>query len=55
MTDQKDIRTTGLMKRLKVLKDKVVRRREQFDELMEFVEKETVYLTIPASTKYHLI
>ncbi|WP_294520350.1 HD domain-containing protein [uncultured Anaerovibrio sp.] len=54
MTDQKDIRTAELMKRLKVLKDKVVERREQFDELMEFVEKETVYLTTPASTKYHL-
>ena len=54
MTDQKDIRTTGLMKRLKALKDKVVERREQFEKLMKFVEKETVYLTTPASTKYHL-
>ena len=54
MTDQKDIRTAGLMKRLKALKDKVVERREQFEKLMEFVEKETVYLTAPASTKYHL-
>ncbi len=42
MTDQKDIRTAGLMKRLKNLKDKVVERREQFEKLMEFVEKETV-------------
>ncbi len=54
MTDQKNIRTAGLMKRLKALKDKVVERREQFEKLMEFVEKETVYLTTPASTKYHL-
>ena len=54
MKYQNEEKTVELMKRLNVLKDKVVDRREQFEELMRFVEKETVYLTAPASTKFHL-
>lgn len=54
MKYQNEEKTVELMKRLKVLKDKVVDRREQFTELIRFVEEETVYLTAPASTKFHL-
>jgi len=36
------------------LKSKVYTRKSEFEKLMEFVEKETSYLTAPASTKYHL-
>jgi len=41
-------------KRYKALKDIVADRKEQFEELMNFVEKETEYMTTPASTKFHL-
>lgn len=44
----------NLMERYESLKYKVVNRREEFLSLMNFVEKETAYLTAPASTKYHL-
>ena len=44
----------NLMERYESLKYKVVNRREEFLALMNFVEKETAYLTAPASTKYHL-
>lgn len=43
-----------VLERYEKLKSKVINRREEFLELMNFVEKETVYLTAPASTKYHL-
>ena len=43
-----------LSKRYRKLKKKVVSRKEEFEVLMEFIEKETAYLTAPASTKYHL-
>jgi hypothetical protein len=44
----------GLMGRYQALKEKVVNRKEEFAELMRFIEEETAYLTTPASTKYHL-
>lgn len=44
----------NLMERYENLKSKVIERREEFLALMNFVEKETSYLTAPASTKYHL-
>ncbi len=43
-----------LMTRYNSLKEKVVTRKAEFQSLMEFVEKETEYLTTPASIKYHL-
>ncbi len=36
------------------LKNKVIKRREEFIRLMDFVENETSYLTSPASTRFHL-
>ncbi|WP_026663561.1 HD domain-containing protein [Butyrivibrio proteoclasticus] len=47
-------RIDELMKRYKALKEKVVVRRKEFGELMDFVENETSYMTCPASTHYHL-
>lgn len=44
----------NLQERYENLKSKVVERREEFLSLMDFVEKETAYLTAPASTKFHL-
>jgi len=43
-----------LKDRYEKLKTLVTERKTEFKELMDFVEKETVYLTTPASTKYHL-
>ncbi len=43
-----------LMERYNALKKKVVARKEEFTELMEYIERETCYMTAPASTKYHL-
>lgn len=43
-----------LMTRYNALKEKVVTRKTEFQALMEFIEKETEYLTTPASIKYHL-
>ena len=43
-----------LMERYEVLKAKVVQRREEFRRLMAYIERETAYLTAPASTHYHL-
>ena len=36
-----------LMKRYQVLKDKVIDRKEEFQELMSYIENETEYLTAP--------
>jgi len=44
----------GLMKRYEALKAKVVKRRQPFDEFIRFLEKETSWLTSPASTRFHL-
>lgn len=43
-----------LMTRYNALKERVVARKAEFQALMEFIEKETEYLTTPASIKYHL-
>ncbi len=43
-----------VMQRYEELKKKVIRRKNEFDNLMTFIEGETSYLTAPASTKYHL-
>ena len=36
------------------LKEKVIKRKKQFDAFINMLEKETSWLTSPASTKYHL-
>ena len=43
-----------LMHRYRDLKARVVERKAEFQELMKYVENETVYLTAPASTRFHL-
>ncbi|WP_033169168.1 HD domain-containing protein [Selenomonas sp. ND2010] len=43
-----------LMHRYQKLKDKVIIRRQEFIELMDYVETKTSYLTSPASTRFHL-
>lgn len=43
-----------LMERYQALKDKVCVRKEEFTDLMKYIEEETSYLTAPASTKFHL-
>ncbi len=43
-----------LLQRYQELKGKVINRKKEFADLMNFIENETVYLTTPASTKYHL-
>ena len=43
-----------IFERYENLKSKVEKRREEFLNFMEFVEKKTEYLTTPASTKFHL-
>ena len=43
-----------LLKRYQVLKNKVVNRKEEFSELIAFIEKRTSWMTAPASTRFHL-
>ena len=43
-----------LLARYEKLKSLVTERKEAFEYLMDFVENETVYLTTPASTRFHL-
>ena len=43
-----------LVKRYKALKDKVMFRSLQFNDLMEYLETTTAWLYAPASMKYHL-
>lgn len=45
---------SSIAERYKNLISIVEERREQFAELITFMEKETAWLTSPASTKYHL-
>lgn len=40
--------------RYEALKSRVVNRKEEFAELINFIENETEYLTAPASTRFHL-
>lgn len=44
----------SIRNRYEALKMLVVKRRSQFDRLIDFMESETTWLTAPASTKYHL-
>ena len=43
-----------LMQRYQKLKDKVIIRKQEFIELMNYIEIKTSYLTAPASTRFHL-
>ena len=44
----------NLMERYQALKEKVMKRKKEFEGLMSYIERETSYMTAPASTKYHL-
>lgn len=43
-----------VQERYEELKKKVVKRKREFDAFVEMLEKETSWLTSPASTRYHL-
>lgn len=43
-----------LHERYSNLKNRVIERKEEFEQLMDYIEKETAYMITPASTKYHL-
>ena len=43
-----------LRERYNALKSKVVEREDEFAGLMDFIEKQTAWLTAPASTRFHL-
>ncbi len=43
-----------MLTRYEALKSLVIKRREQFQKLISFMENKTEWLTSPASTKYHL-
>jgi len=43
-----------LLQRYEALKTRVANRKQQFDEFIRFLEKETSWLTSPASTRFHL-
>ena len=43
-----------LWKRYEALRAKIIRRSDEFDDLMEFIETRTAWLTAPASTRFHL-
>ncbi|HHX95484.1 MAG TPA: HD domain-containing protein [Clostridia bacterium] len=45
---------TDLLERYAALKNKVTDRKEQFNALCDFIEKETEWMTAPASTRFHL-
>lgn len=44
----------NVLERYDYLKSIVVSRKDQFDRLISFLEKDTAWLTAPASTKFHL-
>lgn len=44
----------NLFERYNRLKSIVVERKQEFETLINFIEKETAWLTSPASTKFHL-
>ncbi len=44
----------SLEKRYIVLKAKIVQRKREFDTFIDMLESETVWLTAPASTRFHL-
>jgi len=43
-----------LKKRYDELKSKVVTRKDEFNDLIDFLENETAWLSAPASTRFHL-
>ncbi len=43
-----------VLERYELLKEKIAERKEEFDNLMDFIENKTSYLTAPASTRFHL-
>ena len=43
-----------VIERYEALKSRVVKRKTEFDSLINFMEKETDYLSSPASTRFHL-
>ena len=44
----------AVTQRYEALKSRVVKRKEEFTALINFMEKETDYLQSPASTRFHL-
>ena len=44
----------NVRERYEALKSRVVKRKEEFTNLINFMENETAYLTAPASTRFHL-
>ena len=45
---------SNLRKRYEALKSKVVKRADEFEKLIDFIENNTAWLTAPASTRFHL-
>ena len=43
-----------VMQRYEALKSRVIKRKDEFDALISFMENETDYLNSPASTRFHL-
>ena len=43
-----------LRKRYEALKSKVIKRADEFEKLIDFIENNTAWLTAPASTRFHL-
>ncbi len=43
-----------VIERYEALKSRVIKRKTEFDSLINFMEKETDYLSSPASTRFHL-
>ncbi|MBE7055209.1 MAG: HD domain-containing protein [Ruminococcaceae bacterium] len=43
-----------VLERYESLKARVIKRKEEFSVLIDFIEKETDYLSAPASTRFHL-
>jgi hypothetical protein len=43
-----------IQERYENLKSKVIKRKEPFDSFIQMLEAETIWLTAPASTRYHL-
>lgn len=44
----------NIKERYEALKSKVVKRKKQFDAFIGMLEKDTIWLTSPASTRFHL-
>ena len=53
-SEDKENTLSNLSERYEHLKSLVTERRSEFDRLCKFAEKETEYLTAPASTRFHL-